>query len=256
LYRLAERLVSSVSAITTTSIQSVSLPEFSRLQDKPEQLSSSVLTCVRLAAIVTLPAMAGMLAVSGNLVATLGTKWLASVGVLRILSVLGMFMMFSIFTGPLLQALSKPHRLALLEWVRALISIGLLFVAGLLVKNADVGVQITAIALARFAMGAVLVTPVYLYLLMRLGRVSFGELVTAIAPSGLAAIAVLASVYSFNLVYTLPERTPALALAIRVVLGGSAGAAVLLALDSALRTAIVSILRRRVGARALSKGIA
>jgi O-antigen/teichoic acid export membrane protein len=256
LYRLAERLVSSVSAITTTSIQSVSLPEFSRLQDKPEQLSSSVLTCVRLAAIVTLPAMAGMLAVSGNLVATLGTKWLASVGVLRILSLLGMFMMFSIFTGPLLQALSKPHRLALLEWVRALISIGLLFVAGLLVKNADVGVQITAIALARFAMGAVLVTPVYLYLLMRLGRVSFGELVTAIAPSGLAAIAVLASVYSFNLVYTLPERTPALALAIRVVLGGSAGAAVLLALDSALRTAIVSMLRRRLGARALSKGIA
>ena len=105
-------------------------------------------------------------------------------------------------------------------------------------------------------MGAVLVTPVYLYLLMRLGRVSFGELVTAIAPSGLAAIAVLASVHSFNLVYTLPERTPALALAIRVVLGGSAGAAVLLALDSALRTAIVSMLRRRLGARALSKGIA
>lgn len=256
LYRLAERLVSAVSTITTTSIQSVSLPEFSRLQDKPEELSKSVLTCVRLAAVVTLPAMAGMLAVSGNLVATLGTKWLASVGVLRILTVLGMFLMFSIFTGPLLQALSKPERLALLEWVRALTSIVLLLVAALLVRNAEVGVQIIGIASARFVMGAILVTPVYLYLLMRLGRVSLSDLLGAIAPSAFAAVAVLGSVYSFNLVYTLPERIPALALAIRVVVGGSAGTAVLLLLDGALRTSIVSMFRRRFSTRSFSSGLA
>ena len=43
LYRLAERVVSSVSAVATSSIQAVSLPEFSRLQDKPDELRQILL---------------------------------------------------------------------------------------------------------------------------------------------------------------------------------------------------------------------
>jgi len=91
---------------------------------------------------------------------------------------------------------------------------------------------------------------------MRLGRVSLSDLLGAIAPSAFAAVAVLGSVYSFNLVYTLPERIPALALAIRVVVGGSAGTGVLLLLDGALRTSIVSMFRRRFSTRSFSSGLA
>ena len=44
LYRLAERLVSSVTSVTTSSIQAVSLPEFSRLQDNPAELRKSIIS--------------------------------------------------------------------------------------------------------------------------------------------------------------------------------------------------------------------
>jgi PST family polysaccharide transporter len=255
LYRLAERLVTSISAITTTSIQSVSLPEFSRLQEKPEELNRSVLSCVRLAATVTLPAMAGLMVVSGSLVAALGPKWLAAGGVLKILSSLGIFLMFSIFTGPLLQALSKPHQLALLEWIRAGVSAGLLVLAAMLVKGRPIEVEIAAIALARFATGALLVTPIYLYLLMRLGRVSLAELLASIAPSGFAAVGVVASVSLLHVVQAVP-KPPALALATQVLLGGAVGIAILLALDRSLRSFLSSMLRRRTAALAFSKELA
>ena len=48
LYLLADRVTGSVLAIATSSVQAVSFPEFARLQDKPEELRQSILSCVRL----------------------------------------------------------------------------------------------------------------------------------------------------------------------------------------------------------------
>src|SRR5206468_296115 len=45
LYRLADRVIGSVLSMTTASIQSVSLPEFSRLQNNPSELRRSILSC-------------------------------------------------------------------------------------------------------------------------------------------------------------------------------------------------------------------
>jgi len=250
LYRLAERLVNAVSAVTTSSIQSVSLPEFSRLQEKAEELKNSVLTCVRLSATVTLPAMAGLMAVSDSLMATLGPKWIPASAVLKILSVLGMFLMFSIFTGPLLQALSRPHHLALLEWGRTVVSAGLLIVAAVFVRNSVTEVQITGIALARFATGAFLVAPVFLYLLMSLGKVSFNNLFISITPSALAAVAVVSSVAFVQMLHVLPESRPSILLLADVLVGGTSGVCVLLMLDGQLRSGLIGIVQRRIGIQA------
>ena len=90
LYRLADRIMNSVVAACTSSIQAVSLPEFSRLQDKPTELRRSALTCIRLSSTVTLPALAGVAAASDTLMATLGPKWIPAADVLNVLCVLGM----------------------------------------------------------------------------------------------------------------------------------------------------------------------
>jgi O-antigen/teichoic acid export membrane protein len=104
LYRLADRVMSTVLSAATSSIQAVSLPEFSRFQDQPVELRKSVLTCIRLSSTVTLPALAGMAAVSAPLMATVGPQWIPAARVLQVLCVLGMFFVFAFFTGPLLQA--------------------------------------------------------------------------------------------------------------------------------------------------------
>ena len=56
LYKLADKFVSSVVAMATSSIQAVSLPEFSRRQNDPVELRKSALSCIRLSASATLPA--------------------------------------------------------------------------------------------------------------------------------------------------------------------------------------------------------
>ena len=122
LYRLADRLVNTVLAIANNSIQAVSLPEFSRLQDRPEELRKSALACIRLSSTVTLPMLSVMAAVSSVLMATLGPKWTPASNALKVLCVTGMCAVLSSFTGPMLQAVSKPHYVAGLVWARVALS--------------------------------------------------------------------------------------------------------------------------------------
>lgn len=256
LYRIAERLVNSVTAVATTSIQSVSLPEFSRLQDKPEELRVSIMTCIRLAATVTLPALAGLFVVSNTIMTIMGPKWALASGVLKILSILGMLTLFTMFTGPLLQALSRPQHLAALEWTRTLIGIGLLVGAGLWARNNTMQWQVTAIALARFAIGAIFVTPVFVYLIIRLGQISIRDLAKSIAPSVLTALSVCASVFLLHSVAVLTETSPFGKLAIDVLFGGAIGLTTLLFLDKQLRGALYAFVQRRLGNSATTNQVA
>src|SRR5258708_17488835 len=187
LYSLADRFMSSVVAMATTSIQAVSLPEFSRVQGQPEALKKSALSCIRLSATVTLPALAGLAAVSGPLMATIGPNWIPAVGVLKILCVLGMCLVLSFFTGPLLQALARTRQLAVLAWVRGAIGLVFLGGAGLLAKNGSIGRQIVTIAIARFIPTVLFVTHVFLYILMKLCQISVRDLVRAMWHSSLAS---------------------------------------------------------------------
>lgn len=256
LYRLAERLVSAVQAIATSSIQAVSLPEFSRVQDQPEELKKSVLTCVRMCAVATLPAMAGLLAVSSTLVAVLGDKWSPASDVLKILSVLGMVSVFTIFTGPLLQALSRPHHLAALEWTRTLVGGAALVIAGLLVRDAGIQWQVKGIALARLAIALLLVTPLFLYLLVHLGRLSLRSLMWSVMPSAASGAAALGSVILFRGLHLAPGNSPLTTVLAEVLVGGGCGLAVLLSLDTQLRSFVVATIQRRASQPAVSKELA
>ena len=247
LYRLADRVVNSVIVVATSSIQSVSFPEFSRLQDKAAELRNSVLTCVRLSSAATLPALAGLIAVGSPLMATLGTKWIPASGVLKILSLAGMAVIFIYFTGPLLQALAKTREVAILEWGRTIIGLAILVGAGILVRGGPVPTQIMTIALSRLVMSTLVVMPVFLFILMRLTQVSLKDLARCVAPATASAASVVGVVRLLEISGLFSHARPALALAVYTVVGGSSGLAVLLGLDTQLKKAVLALLRSKSG---------
>lgn len=246
LYRLAERLMGSVVAMATTSIQAVALPEFARFQDNPEELRKSVLSCIRLSSTVTLPALTGLAVVSGPLMATLGPQWIPASGVTKVLCGLGMAMIFAFFTGPLLQALSRPHQLAVLEWGRTALGIVLLFGAWLIVRHGSVTTQVMGIALARLATMSFVVTPLFVYILVRLSGVSLRSLAAAVFPSVASSVSVVFFVSLFRFSGLLANGKPSVLLAAEIAAGGIAGLVVLLSLDKHLRDSIWVMIQRNI----------
>ena len=235
LFRLASRFVNCVVVVASSSIQAVSLPEFSRLQDHPAELRTSALSCVRLSSTVALPALAGLAAVSDPLMSVLGPEWAPASNVLKVLSVAGMFIIFAYFTGPLLQALARTHQLAILEWARTVVGILLLTVAGFVVRGGSVNAQIMAISLASLATSAIIVAPVYLYILMRLANLSLRDLTASVLPSVAAAATVASSAILFQSFRASVGLRPTAQLAAEAIVGFLAGGAALLTFDSHLR---------------------
>lgn len=251
LYRLAERFVGCVLVMATSSIQAVSLPEFSRLQDKPEELRRSALSCIRLSASVTLPALAGLAAISGPLLATMGTQWMPALGVLRILCAAGMAIIFAYFTGPLMQALARTHQLAMLEWGRTAVGGLLLAVAGFMVRGAPANWQIMAVALSRLVTAALIISPVYLYILMRLCKTSFQELMAAAGPAISASLSVVGAVSLLAYSSLLASDRPLFLLALEIAVGSTVGLLVLVGLDTQFRISLIMMRDRMFGTRLL-----
>jgi len=244
LYRVADRAVDSVVTTATASVQAVSLPEFSRLQKEPDELRKSVLTCIRLTSAATLPALAGLAAVGVPLMALIGPKWSPASEVVKILSALSCLLVFTFFTGPLLQALGRPRHLAALEWARTVLSVTLLAAAGLMVRNRPVQWQISGIAGARLATGALFVVPVFVYLLIRLSGVSLREIVVAVTPSAVSALAIVGVVTAVGSSPWFRTAKPLALLAADVAAGAVVGIAVLLALEGDLRRSTVALLKK------------
>jgi len=243
LYRLADRLMNSVIAACAASIQMVSLPEFSRLQDDEARLAESALTCIRLSSTITIPALAGLAAVSGPLMAMLGPEWLAAAVVLRILCVLGMVIIFAYFTGPLLQALGRPHLLAWLEWARTILGVAFLIVAGAMTRHSVLNRQIIAIAVAKLIPGVFVITPVFLYILMHFTKISLRRVIGSIMPSLIAATTIVLIVSGLNKGLNTFTIGPRWLFATEVTVGIIVGVPMLLLVDRQLR----EFVRRRFG---------
>jgi hypothetical protein len=166
-----------------------------------------------------------------------------------------MFFMFSMFTGPLLQALGRPGYLAILEWCRTLLGFVVLLAAGWLVHHAALESQVTGIALARCSTGVLLVTPLYLYLLLRFGCVSLREAVAAVYPSVLSALAIGLSFALLRVSGVLTYTTPVIALSAQVILGGTSAVITFLGFDRSARYAIIAQIRQWTKAPVVSKEV-
>jgi O-antigen/teichoic acid export membrane protein len=246
LYRLAERLANTVVAAGSSSIQWVSLPEFSRFQDDEKQLRESVLTCIRLGSTVTVPALAGLAAVSAPLMLVLGPKWTPAADVMKVLCVAGIFFSFTYFTAPLLQALGKARLAALLEWIRTALGLALLAAAGFAVRYRPVSAQILGVGLARLILGVIFVAPIFVLLLIRHAGLRLKDFLSAIMPSVLCSVFLVVSVALSRVAARFLHASNLAELVFEVLVGSAVGISVLLYLDLHLRAAFFKIARNAV----------
>jgi PST family polysaccharide transporter len=253
LYRLGERITNSVITMAMASIQSVSFSEFSRLQDDREAVRRSVLHCIRLSGAVTVPALAGLAAVSRPLMATLGAKWAPASGVLTILCVAGMVMVFTFFTGPLLQALGRPRDAAILEWIRVGAGVAALVLTGVLVRNSAVSRQLLGIALSRLGAALLVAGPLFVAILLKVCRIPFRTFLASVWPSAAASFCAVCAVRLLGSFAFLNAVKPVLQLAAEVALGAAAGLGALLLLDRELQASLKGMWQRTWK---LSEGVA
>lgn len=250
LYRLAERTVNTVLVATTSSIQAVSLPEFSRYQKNKEMLRSSVLTCVRLSSIVSMPALSLIASVSVPLMLVLGAKWVPAVPALRVLCMLGICLVLTYFTGPLLQALAKVKLAAMLEWCRTILGIVLLTAAGYKAIGMPVSMQVVGIAGTRLILVGFIVLPVFLFLLMRISKISMAELLRSISPPIVASLGIVVSVSAFQWIMPQHLVRPIFLLLGESLLGVLVGFSILLGLDPRFRQSALKIVPGNLALRA------
>jgi PST family polysaccharide transporter len=239
LYRLADRLVTMVHQVATTSLQAASFPHFSRLQDKPIDLRKAVLSCIRLSSIVTIPVFAGIAVTSNILMETLGSNWSLSADALKILCIVGVIRTFAYFVAPFLQAVSKPHYLAILEWTHCIAGAGALVVTSMVLRHASAKAQVDGIAAARLAVGFLFLAPVTMYLLKRFCQISLFALLGSILPSVLSAASGVAVVFLSIASGLFRGVNSVVTLGLCALLGGSTIVTVLLWLDIALRRNIL-----------------
>jgi hypothetical protein len=117
-------------------------------------------------------------------------------------------------------------------------------VAGLVVRGAPTQSQVMGIAWGRFISSVGIVTPVFVYLLIRMAGLSVRDFTAAIAPSAIASVTVIGSVAALRFLAPAIDVRPALSLAVQVAAGGIVGLIALLCLDVGLRASVVALLQR------------
>lgn len=247
LYRLADRVTQTVTSVTTRSVQSVSLPEFSRWQDHPEELRRSLVSCLRTAAIATIPALALLASLATVLTPVIGQEWLPAGTALEILCVGGMVRLFGLLVGPLMQALGRTHTWAGLTWAQAVPGVGFLVLAAIWLQSASETDQAAGIALARMAMNVVVMLPLSLYLMHRFTGLRLAHLMPAIRPAVLAGVLTAGLVLAARSLLPTDALPPAVSLVTLAALGGATAAVAMLALDADLREMALRIWTRLNG---------
>ena len=238
IYRLAQRIMDTVLNVTTNSLQVVSFPHFSQAQSNPQELKRLVLYYLWLSSILTIPTMAGVGVSSSLIVEAIGSQWVASADVLKLFSILGIAMAFTPFTGPLLQAVSKPKEFAILYWAIATIWIIFLAATCFALRNSDLESQTFGIGLARLASWIIIFSPLLVSVLMRTCNMLPLELARAVLPGGIASISAIAGVLITQHIASLVQLKPIVCLITSVTIGGLVTASTLLAVDSNIRVLV------------------
>ncbi len=242
LYRLAVKFPAMIVASATSSLQAAAFPEFCRLQDDKEKLRKSVLSCLRVSAVLTIPALVGLAVISRPLMAAFGPAWVQGSNALVILCILAMLQPLSYFVGPLLQAVSHPRYLAILEWGHALASAGFLVLAGVLLKYQPDQIQVTGVAITRFLTSGILLAPFIFWAMRKFAGIRLQAILRVGMPSFLAAGVMGVVVYMTSTSAFTRSLKPWIGIALDVFVGFIVASGVLLWLDKELRRTISGFL--------------
>jgi O-antigen/teichoic acid export membrane protein len=191
LYRLADRAVEVVLDLTMQPVGVMSLPLLSRLQNDPARLREIALKCLRVTAVIAVPALLVVVATSPELVALLGEEWERAAVPLQLLCLAGIGKAVGLFTGPVLFAVSRPRFRAVMLWLIAGLSTAVAVVVGDALSEDSVETQVVGMSASRAVLFLIVLLPVYVAIIHRFTGVSvrsFLRDVPAPALSGLGAV--------------------------------------------------------------------
>ena len=243
LYRIATRAVDAVVRLLTVSLQSVALPELACYQDEPSAFTARLSRIVRLSAMLSFPALGVLVAIAGPLTDLLGEDWAPAAPAIQVLCVAGAVRVTSAFSGPMLQALGRPHQQALLAWLAGGLSAAVFLLAGIVLRDAPTQDQVLWMAVCRSALFGGLFLGINVVLLVRVGGLDLKELGSITLPSALAG----GSTALFGLIAAsqLPSPwSPLVRLAVTLTVGVLVAASTLYLVEPAARQLIRATLSR------------
>jgi PST family polysaccharide transporter len=195
-YVVAYRIFTVLNELCVTTIQNVALPAFSRLQGDRRSLNEAFYRASASAALLSVPAYAGLAVVSAQLVpAVFGHKWHTSVPVLELLTLAGVAQAQLAFTSSYVVAIGLIRREV--PWTIGLTMTELIGFA------AAVHFGIVAVA-AALAIVLVVAWPVRLLFLRAWGGISLEVYLRSLLPTITATAAMAAVILPLHLWSPLP----------------------------------------------------
>jgi len=190
-YTVGSRMLRMLIQVTSSLIDRVSFPLYSRLQDQPARLKAAFYKSTAFASLIAFPVFLATAVLAPEVVDLFfGPKWADSIPVMQILAFFGLIQVLTYLNGTTIKALGKPSWLVVIVGITAGLKVGAFLVA--------VQYGLIAVAVAATLVGWI-VAPLYYWGVKRLVDVSLSEywrsLQVPIIGSILSAVAMLGARY-------------------------------------------------------------
>lgn len=197
-YTVAYRLFRQFVLFLTGSVTQVAFPAFSKIQDNEKELTNAFFKATCFSAAVSFPFFMGTAAVANEFVPVFfGEKWIPSIPILQILTVVGMVHSVALLHGNVMVARGKPH----LNLVLAVINT----IANLVSFVLAVRWGIVAVALV-FSIRAVVFLPLGVWFTGKTLSFSKKEYYWGLVPPFCASLAMVSCVLIMD--WLLPVNVP------------------------------------------------
>jgi PST family polysaccharide transporter len=206
IYRLADRIISMIIEMATRPFVMVVLPRFSHLQDNVAELRKSVKQSLRASAMLTIPLLAILAGMAYHICATLssrGQNWRDATYVIQVLALVGAARAATLFAGPLVQSINRPRLFMSMSWGLAILNTVAFCITGWIVTkdsgllarfgiHIDVTTEALAVAIARAIVFCLIYTPLCLWIMARICKVSVAEMFGSMTVANITAAVVYA----------------------------------------------------------------
>ena len=211
-YTVGYRMLRMLIQVTSSLIDRVSFPLYSKLQDKPARLKVAFYKSTSFAALIAFPVFLSAAVLAPQVVDLFfGPKWADSIPVMQLLAFFGLIQVLTYLNGTTIKALGKPGWLVLIVGITAALKVSAFLVA--------VQYGLVAVAVAAVCVGYA-VAPLYYFGVRRLVDIRLSDYWRSLRIPLVGAI--LAAGTMLGLRYALADARALVVLAV----AGVAGAAV------------------------------
>ena len=239
-YTIGSRMVRMLIQVTSSLIDRVSFPLYSRLQDKPGRLRVAFYKSTSFATLIASPVFLAAAVLAPQVTEVFfGPKWADSIPVMQILSFFGLIQVLTYLNGTTIKALGKPGWLVIIVGITAALKVSAFLVA--------VQYGLIAVAVAAAAVGWI-VAPLYYWGVRRLVGIGFSEYWRSLRVPVVGSILSAATMLALRLLLDDAQAFVVLAVA------GAAGAAVYYATVRLLAPPLADEVRDLIGRGLPSRG--